>query len=162
MDLVFDTHGFADVIVQYFSNRVFAGGQFLETPFLNRKCCNELNKIVQTFVEADSLGSIVVTSSFSFIELARKFDSIFGSTLTIPQFRAFINNPPEWLLIESIDEDIIMHFYSVPHSVVLPNGDTKPIEWPDAVPVATYYSRESAYLITNDQRIRSIVGIKFL
>ena len=62
------------------------------------------------------VGQIVIASSFAFIEIGRKFDIISDGKYTIEKFRAFIESPPEWFQIASVDESLFI-YYSQLHSL---------------------------------------------
>ncbi len=161
-DIVLDTHILAEVIVQYFEREISKEHNFfIESDKLNKDLCRELNLIIQNYWYSD-VKNIVVTSSFSFVEIVRQFDEVFNRKIDQAKFKAFLFDTPEWMLVESINEYVNSLFIRVPAQVVMPNGEVKPIEWPDAVHVATYLSRAAANLATNDSRIRAIPDINLI
>ena len=89
----------------------------------------------------------------AFVELARKWDDIIAGRFLPYQLAAFIHAPPDWFSIEPLDEDLIPLFGQVPPEVLMPDGSVQPIEWPDAVHVATALSREEGRLVTSDRRL---------
>ena len=49
----------------------------------------------------------MIASTFAFIEVSRQFDQIVREHFTISQFAAFVNQPPDWFFISSIDANLL-------------------------------------------------------
>jgi len=158
-DLVVDTHVFVDIIEQYYTNGISQGGHFAIKNFINKSISIKLNQINNNYlIEEDFRFGIVVTSIFSFVEISRQFETISHGRFSLIQFRAFLDEKPDWLYIDPLSFSLSKYLFIVPKSVLLGNEE-KAIELPDAIHCATYYSRESALLATNDSRIRQIQNI---
>lgn len=161
-DIVLDTHILAEVISQYFEREINKEQNlFVENEKLNANLCKELNSVLKNYWYAN-VENVIVTSSFSFVEIVRQFDNVFNARIDKSKFKAFLVNTPEWMLVESLNDYVNSLFAEVPASVTMPNGEEKPIEWPDAVHVATYFSRDKALLATNDARLRAIPNIHLI
>ncbi len=165
-DLVFDADHLPELLGQYFDptgvNRGY--GAFAPSDAFSRPLAVALNQILadwRTCISTDTLpSSLVVISTFAFIELGRKWDQMVDGRFSPSQCRAFTAQPPTWVSIAPLDEDLLPSYCDVPQAVTLGNGDTVPIEWTDAVHVATVLSREeSTLLISGDQRLSCIPDI---
>ena len=153
-DIVIDTDILVNLLIQYFTN-FKKNGHFSETKGLSELLIRNLNKIVK--LHQYSTGThFVITSSFAFVEIARQFVRISADHFSLEQFRRFINEPPEWFLITSLSPDLLIELAEVPSYVTMPDGKLEPIEWADAIHIATAISRDNWYFATTDSRIRNI------
>jgi hypothetical protein len=95
------------------------------------------------------------------VEIARQFDLIVDGRFTIEQFAAFIEQSPDWFVISTLDTTLFPHLSKIPPEVKLANDTVKPIEWIDAVHVATAMSRDEPWLLAvTDSRIKEINFLK--
>lgn len=153
-DIVIDTDILADFLIQYFTY-FEEGSLFSETKRLSEPLIRKLNGIVK--LHRYSTGThFVIASSFAFVEIARQFVRISANQFSLEQFRRFINEPPEWFLITSLSSDLLIQLAEVPSHVTMPSGQVEPIEWADAIHIATAISRDNWYFATTDSRIRNI------
>jgi predicted nucleic acid-binding protein len=161
-DLVLDTHILAEVIRQYYSKNVAtSNAQFESNGVLRKTVCDHLNEILTNY-RSDYFENVAVTSIFSFVEIIRQFNEILGANINLEKFRAFIADPPKWLVIDPFSAENNFYFLDVPASVLMADGQMRPIEWPDAIHVVTYLSREHAYFVTNDSRLIRLPNIVVL
>ncbi len=155
-DVVLDSCLLGDFLTQYFSaeaaNRGY--GRFRAEGRLSGSLARRLNGIVDS--SRYRLSALVVTSAFAFVELARKWEDMVGDRFTELQLDAFIRQPPEWFDIAPVDEDLLPFFLEVPSRVDV-HGDSRPIEWSDAIHAAVVLSREADCLLaTTDVRLEHI------
>lgn len=157
-DIILDSNVLADFLAQFFNEAERGQRNFRSRNRITDKCVFHINKIIASYNISGTLSSgLVIASSLAFVEIVRKWESIVKNRFSIIQFAAFIEQPPEWFFIASIDEDLIGYILRTPIDIALPNGEIKPIEWTDAVHVSTVISRGNAGLLaTTDQRIEQI------
>ena len=171
-DIVLDTNVLADFLSQFFdAGRADRGhGRFVADGTVTTELSRRLNRILgrhYSYVSVqDSLGpamqELVVSSAFAFIEIGRKWGDIAADRFSEDQLFAFVNEPPDWFDIAPVDEDLLPSYVDVPSHVLL-GGTREPIEWTDAVHVATAISRDpSALLATTDRRLHSVRGVRCL
>jgi len=157
-DIVLDTNILSEFLAQYFKQRQKNGhftAQNIETTnILNYRVVKEIREIIKSY---DYIGShLVVASTFAFLEIARKFEEISGNRYSIEQFSGFIDQPPEWFLVASLDESLFLDLLRIPPYVKMPGGQLKNIEWADAIHLATALSRENCLLATTDSRLKQL------
>jgi hypothetical protein len=161
-DIVLDTHVLVDFLEQFYSNNIVGNGLFVEKGFLNKKIVQKINTILTLYRNEELFANgLVVTSIFSFIEIARKFTIVSEGKFNIYQFRAFLENRPEWVEIAPLNNEMFLRFFDVPNSVII-KDEVLPIEWPDAVHCVTYLMRDSAFIATHDSRIKAINSYEVL
>ncbi len=153
VDLVLDTGPLADILAQYFSSEDYASPVFSPDEFISSAIAKQVNRIIRTRT------SYVIASALAFVELARKWDDIVKGRFHAYQLAALLDTPPEWFVVQPVDETLIPFFRQVPSQVVMPDGRFKPIEWTDAVHIATALSREHGDLVTSDERIRQALKL---
>lgn len=156
-----DTDVLGDFLWQYFSVAERGASQFVTSPFLSKDMVCRINKIVRSWDhQADCDGppvGVIVVSSLAFVELGRKWESIGGGRFTCVQVKVLLEQPPDWLVVSSIDWDLIPFFCQVSSAVSFLDGSVKNIEWTDAVHVATTLSRgEESLLMTSDRRLHQL------
>lgn len=164
--VVLDTVAVGDFLAQYFdkagANR--GTGRFVPSGRITRELARRLNRVLDVHqsdlagieFQQDS-GSSVVISSFAFVELVRKWNEIVGARFEMLEFRGFLQQPPEWIVIDPLDESVMPAFVDVPNYVFDEDGNQLAIEWTDAVHVATAISRgENALLATSDTKLLRI------
>jgi predicted nucleic acid-binding protein len=158
-DIVLDSNILSDFLAQYYdpliANR--GEGKFCPERTITKDLAYRLNHIIKkSHIE---INDLVVSSTFAFIEIARKWDDIVQSRFSVDQMYAFISQPPDWFDIAPVDEDLLPFYLDVPTFVFVDNR-SEPIDWTDAIHVATAYSRgEKALLATTDHRLKCIGGI---
>jgi hypothetical protein len=161
IDLVLDTHILNEFIAQYFENQVYSNGCIEEASFIDKNRAKRLNQIIEEYKAENTFShGLIVASVIGFIEIARKFKNIVQNRYSILQFRAFIEQSPPYFEIAPLEHSLSYHLFKIPKAVYI-NKVKKPIELPDAIHCATYLSRDSAMLMTNDGRIHKIENIKF-
>jgi hypothetical protein len=154
-DVVIDTHIFESILEEYNSRDEFAQ---LSLQLMRQHIAYEINKVIKYRGEY----GYVVVSSLAIIEIANQFRYICdnNSNIDYTKFRAFVNQPPSWLLIEPISIDVISLLNMLDTHVLL-KGELKPIEINDAIHVATTLIRnDEAVLATNDARISLLPILK--
>jgi len=160
-DIVMDTNILSDMIAQYYEE-VRDGGSFKIKGYLNANLVRELNKIVRwnTGIYEESYPGLVTASSLAFVEIARKFDEIARERFTFNQFAAFIDQPPEWFFISAVDKTLFLHLNELPGQIQF-LGKVLPIEWTDAIHMATATSRDEPWLLAiTDPRMRAVHILK--
>lgn len=162
-DIILDTNILSEMLTQFFRNRIGANNiEFSEHGTFKVQTAEALNRIVKwhnSCVDSDFPGYIIA-SSLGFVEIARKFKEISSAEYTVEQFAAFIEQPPEWFLIASVDANLFSFLNAIPPYVTV--GDRiKPVEWADAIHVATAFSRDEGWLLAaTDARIRAIPSLE--
>jgi len=162
-DIVLDTNITADFLAVYFQNNVSTNGVFDARYNLNVNIVKRINEILSEFRFGEGIfeKGIVVASSFAFVEIARQFEEIADNRFSLEQFRAFIDSPPDWFLIETVSVDLFHLFNDVPEKVVFDQNNHVPIEWADAIHIVTTLSRgNQSVLCTTDGRILRIPSLK--
>jgi len=82
---------------------------------------------------------------------------LLGLRFSIEQFKAFIDQPPEWLVIEFVSKDLLIFLCELPAEIQISNGSIKPLEWADAIYVATAMNRgKNSLRAATDQSIKAI------
>ncbi|MCP4150655.1 MAG: PIN domain-containing protein [bacterium] len=158
MDIVLDTMHLNILLEQYFE---FPGKardidvRFNSYTIFNAETVNLINKIVRSYWEDGGVNR-VIASTLAFIEIARKFAELSRERFRLEQFRAFIDQPPEWFHIAAVEKSLYLYLLEIPRVVEMPGGDYKNIEWADAIHLATAMSRDSGVLATTDVRLRQI------
>jgi hypothetical protein len=163
VDIVLDTDILADLLTQYYENDLQFNGYFESKERLNQNLVRKLNTILRWYYEEDdgSYPGLIVASSLAFVEIARKFDEIINQRITLEQFAVFIEQPPEWFLISAVDNTLLPYLCNLPREISLPNGDVKPIEWADAIHIATAMSRDEPWLLAvTDASIKAVEILK--
>lgn len=91
---------------------------------------------------------LIVTSSFTIIEIINKFDEIFdGTSFQIHSLLNFLSQPPEWFIIDELDINTSKNLISLP----LYNSENKRISGDDAMHLAVAMSRKDLlYFCTSD------------
>lgn len=156
-DIILDTNILSDMLSQYYE-QVRDGGSFKVRGYLNSNLVRELNKIVMwhTAIYDGSYPGMVTASSFAFVEIARKFEEIAEGRFSLNQFAAFIDEPPEWFFISAVDKTLFLHLNELPAQIQSLEGKLMPIEWPDAIHMATAISRDEPWLLAiTDGRMRA-------
>jgi len=161
--VVLDTVVVGDFLAQFFdraaANR--GAGRFVSAGWITRELARRMNRVLDVYqsdisgmgAQSDS-GSSIIMSSFAFVELVRKWHDIVEARFEMLEFRAFLEQPPEWIVIDPLDEDLTPAMLEVPSHVLDDGGNWLSIEWADAVHVATTLSRgENAILATSDAKL---------
>jgi len=160
IDIILDSNYLVEFLVQYFdpvvANRGM--GRFQSSAVFSRELARRLNQVVTT--ASEGISTLIIASTFTLIEIARKWDQIVQSRFTIQQLHAFTYQCPEWFSLAPVDEDLIPFFVDVPTTVVV-GSRAVPIEWTDAIHLATVISRgEEATLATSDRRARKVLQLE--
>lgn len=158
-DIVLDTNLLSEVIKQFFNNtETKIHFRFVSNSLIGRELAKEMNTIVEWYtsdIDARCPG-LIIASAFGFVEIARKFEEISSGHYNIEQFAAFVEQPPIWFRISSVDSSLFPHLKLIPKRVSV-NNVSKPIEWADAIHVATAMSRDEPWLLAStDTRIKAI------
>lgn len=139
---------------------------------INLDSSNHLNPVAGNYLSTEMLPVLnaikddvrfckVVTSAFTFVELINKFSSIFKDTeVTLERLYALMKQPPEWLVIEPLNELTEDAFCNVPIVV-----DGESVSMDDAIHIATALQRNDAIVfLTTDHILRKIVlpNLQFL
>jgi len=156
-DVVLDTDVLAEVIGQYFGRAERGRAPFEAGGCLSGERARRLNSIRMWAEGGEAVGPLAIASALAFVEMVREWEDIVRGRFETYQLAAFLEQPPEWFSVAPVDEDLVEFFCRVPAHVVTPGGDTAPIEWTDAVHVATLLSRDpNCLLATNDRPMTSI------
>ncbi|WP_153306567.1 hypothetical protein [Desulfogranum japonicum] len=124
-DIVLDTNILAELLIQYFSNKNSVDS-FQVEPInkINNVLADAINKIIswhQGYVDEEFPG-FVISSTFGFVEISRKFVEISNSAYTVEQLASFIEQPPEWFLIASVDINLFNYLKLLPTFVQVSGG----------------------------------------
>lgn len=152
IDIVLDSGHLAEFFTQYFDADIAdrGRGKFQAGEVFSEDLARRLNNIVAEAPEG--ISNLVIASTFALIEIARNWDALVGSRFSVQQLHAFVYQHPEWFSFAPVDEDLMPFFVDVP-SMVLVGSNLVPIEWMDAIHLATVISRGGeATLATNDTR----------
>lgn len=143
-----DTCVFSDIIRQYdpqSPHKMLSVGRYLKRDMLR-----VINRIIAD--EDDESGYIVV-SSFAFVELINKFETIFAGTVSIERLIATMSQPPSWLIIEDIKEETALNYCDVPNTV---NGEN--VSSDDAIHAATAMQRgDDVLFLTTDHILHNMI-----
>ena len=99
---------------------------------------------------------LIIASTFAFVEIARKFQDIVRDRFTRDQFAAFIEQPPNWFFIASVDTALLPYLVQLPSNVRLPNGTLAPLELADSIHLATAMSRDAYLIATIDKPMKQV------
>lgn len=157
-DIVLDTNLLADFIASYYLFEIQSYGKFEKYNSISVELASNLNSILINYRNNNTLqDGIVVASTFGFIEIARKFEIISNQRFGVEKFKAFIDTPPHWFTIVPLSNDLFNRLIELPQSVVMPDDKILPIEWADAIHVATALDRdENCKIAATDGRIINI------
>jgi len=166
VDIVLDSNVLADFLIQYFGPARYGQANFIAQDSISKELSRRINQIIHWHrweIEEENTTQypgLIVVSTLAFVEIARQWEIIVDRRFTIEQFAGFIEQPPEWFVIEPIDEHLVEAFSYLPIEILTPSGKIKPIEWTDAVHIATALSRgEQCLLATTDRRIEQIESL---
>ncbi len=161
-DIVLDTNVLSDFIACYYKYDIRKDGDFIEYENLSGNLVFRLNEILNNYRSYDTLNKgVIIASTLAFVEIARQFDKISKGRFTRVQFKAFIDSPPQWFIIETMNNELFPFLQELPSSVKMPNGAKVPIEWADAIHVATALARsENCNIVATDGRIIRILSIQ--
>lgn len=161
-DIIIDTNILADMISQYYGEEIGNYGKFISKGCLSPELVRKLNNIIiwSAWEDIDYSG-VVVCSTLAFVEIARNFEKISANRFTMQQFAAFIDQPPEWFIIAPVDRNLFHYLSLLPGNIFLSGGRETPIEWADAIHVATALSRDEPWLIAvTDSTIKEVAVLK--
>lgn len=143
-----DTCVLSDILKQY--NALYPYQLYQCSNFIKPRMLPEINRAVESMGDS----GMILTSVFAFIEIMNKFNEIFKDTNIMPySLSNFIKQPPAWITIENLTEDVSLHLCDVPLST--PNGES--ISGDDAIHIATALSRgEELSFCTTDSRLQQL------
>lgn len=150
-----DTCVLADILAQY--NPLKPHEKLEERPFLKKNMVKLVNKIVE---DENGDSGYIVASSFAFVELINKINTIFSGNMKIERLMSIMSQPPSWLIIEPMNEQTAIFFCDVPNVV---NGEN--VSSDDSVHVATALQRgDELTFLTTDHILKNMAfqGITFL
>ncbi len=161
-DVLLDTNLLSDLLAVFYSDAFRTKRLFYPYQTLTSKIVRELNRIVRwhderLWNETEELpGGLVVASTFAFVEIARQFDKISNHRFSVVQMKAFIDQPPAWFFITSLDETILPHLAHLPTIVQMRNGNQRSVELADSLHIATALSRDHCLIATTDAVLKAI------
>lgn len=143
-----DTCVFAEVLKQFRFSEPHS--IFVERGFLTDNMLNHINPIVTSMGD----DGLIVTSSFTIIEILNKFDEIFeGTTFQIHSLRNFLVQLPDWVIIDDLDINTSKNIISIP----LYNNNRKNISGDDAIHLAVAMSRKDPlFFCTSDKVLNNL------
>jgi hypothetical protein len=160
-DISMDTNVLADFLIQYFNANTNARFILEESHHISVIFCQRINSILNSYYRYEDTGEpplgLLIASSVAFIELARKFDIIFNGRVTINQFAAFIDSPPDFFTIEPLGFDALRQLIQLP-SVCKLGREFRGIEAMDNLHVATVLARENCVLAATDEKLLAAYG----
>ncbi len=158
MDIVLDSGHMVEFLAQYHNKNLadYGYGRFQPVGLFSAEVARRLNVIVRT---NKSTGfSLVIASSFTIVEISRKWREMVGTKFTEEQLYAFLREPPTWFSLAPVDEQLEHFFIYVPNR----NSRMEPIEWTDAIHMATVFSRGEdpslATLATTDGKLKQMLA----
>ena len=121
-------------------------------PMAGRFLSLEMLPVLNRIKENDRFNK-VVTSAFTFVELINKFSDIFKDTgVSIQKIYALMKQPPEWLIIEPLNELTESSYCDVPTIV-----ENENVSMDDAIHIATALQRnDTIFFLTTDHILRKI------
>lgn len=162
IEIVLDSNILSDFLAQFFGGAKRGKTHFVSQDTISKDLARKINHIVDSWSEGEDdetqrYPGLIVTSVLAFVEIARKWDAIVRKRFSVEEMAAFVEQPPEWFVIDPIDESLVEAFSTLPRDVSMDSGDIKTIEWTDAIHITTALSRgEACKLATTDGRIRQI------
>ncbi len=153
-DIILDTNVLADLLAQYYELPFLEKGVFRSYKTLNSKLVKEINKTISLHT------GLIIASTFAFVEIARQFQKVSQDRFTVDQFAAFIDQPPDWFFISSVDVAILPHLAHLPSEIRLPNGKVEAMELADAIHLATAMSRDNCLIAATDGRMLQVTFLK--
>lgn len=161
-DIVLDTNLLSDFIASFYLFDIRGYGNFQGHQNLKEIHVTRFNDILNNYRSYHTLDrGLVIASTFAFVEIARKFDRISNGRFSEVQFKAFIDSPPDWFVIETMNNELFPFLQKLPSTITMPNGVMEPIEWADAIHVATALARNETCLVAvTDSRILQIQEIQ--
>ena len=152
-DIVVDTHILVDIIAQFDPQKSLF--RLYHNEVLNPELTQRLNQLIFH----DGEIGLIVASSFALMEIVNKFDEIASGKFKTERFYSFINQPPQWFLVEEISKNLAFELIKV--SKTTPNGFN--VENADALHVSTCYVRgNNTRLATNDETILDLCSYNSL
>lgn len=143
-----DTCVLADILAQY--NPLKPYERLEESSFLKKNMLRLVNKIVE---DKNSDSGYIVASSFAFVELINKMDTIFSGNMKLERMMSIMSQPPNWLIIEPMNEETANFICDVPNEV---NGEK--VSSDDSVHVATALQRgDKLTFLTTDHILKNMV-----
>lgn len=142
-DIVLDTNILSDFLAQYFESNSRGRPIFYERGLISRELSRRINQIVRQVGDPliNQYPGYIVASTLAFVEISRKWEYIVRGRFDVIQMAAFIEQPPEWFIIEPLDEALVSILCDVPADVEMTQGNSRSIEWTDAVHIATAFIR---------------------
>lgn len=161
MDIILDTDYLSEFLSQYFdvgcADR--EKGRFQARGLISTNLARVLNNIM--LASREGISRLVIASAFAFIEISRKWDNLGAGRFSVHQLYAFISQPPDWFSIAPVDNDLLPSFIDIPSNIII-DSKLQPIEWTDAIHMATVISRgdnvNNATLVTSDHRLKVILN----
>lgn len=151
-----DTCVFAEVLKQYQFSAPHS--LLVQRGFLTDNMLKLINPIVTSMGDS----GLIVTSSFTIIEILNKFEEIFaGTTFQIHSLRNFLVQLPEWVIIDDLDINTSKNVISIP----LSNNDRRNISGDDAIHLAVAMTRKDPlFFCTSDTVLNNLIieNIRFV
>ncbi len=147
-DCFLDTHVLSDFLFQFDSS--MPNNNLEPRGFLTRKMLQKINPLI----EGEGRDGIVITSVFNIVEVLNKIIDIYGDNAEkmIIKLYGFLNQTPEWFLIDDINITTANALIDVPIRNHL--GDA--ISGDDAILIATALMRDNVFFCTFDNRLEGL------
>ena len=159
-DLVLDTHVLTEFIAQYFECPNRDDFRVIKRDCITEERARLLNRVLKSYYNENLFeNGLIITSAFSFIEICRQFQTVTGGRYTKLQLKSFINDLPPYIEVAPIDRVLSEAICDAPKTVILSNGNAEKIELPDAIHYATYLTRDNAFLVTDDGKLKCILSV---
>lgn len=157
IECIIDTHVLADLLMQYSSGK--PNLPLIESEFITPNILEKLNSCI----ESDGFEGIVVTSSFSFIEVINRFQVVSKGLFDLPKVVGILKQPPNWFIIEPYSINTVYFLVLIPKY----NLDGKSVELADAIHIATAMQRgPNTFIATHDKILSRLnfenLGIRHL
>lgn len=150
-DIVLDTQVLKFLLIQTLSNDDFNEfPKIVADGHISAERARVINQIIDSH-KYGYAGTYVIVSVSALVEVVRKFDEISGNKYPLHKLRAFMNQPPDWFLIVSLEKNLFMELIRIPFKI-----GSKSIEWIDVIQLATALVREDAYFATADRKLKKL------
>jgi predicted nucleic acid-binding protein len=121
----------------------------------------DIYRVFMNISSSEITENYIVVSSLAVIEVMRKFEEISSGKFTRDQFAAFLSEKPEWFLVADLNSELTEKLMEIPADVDA-DGKRKPVEWADAVHLATAMLRENAKLVATDSKLVALKKVQSL
>ena len=163
LDIVLDTNMLADILAQVYEAESRLRPAFYEKDSISAELAQAANRIVRSWGDPliDRYPGQLVASALAFVEISRQWKYIVKGRFSVEQMAAFVEQPPEWFVVEPVDEILVSTLCEVPAKVETSSGEVRSLEWTDAIHLATAFVRgDTAKLAVTDQEMQEVPALQ--